>query len=139
MIVASGENFSDALSASSISGKLKEPILLVDGKNGSVTIDYIEKNKKNTNNIKIVGGSRWISEKTYKSIENVFIETKDNKKPIASLRPNSSAKPELNKPKPNPKPDSNPQQPKLADKPADGIGMEQLLKVMDQNKMVLVL
>lgn len=121
MIIASGESFSDALSASSIAGKLKAPIILIDGKNDAVALKYIENNKKGIDNLKIVGGPRLISENIYKSIENVFIEAKDNKKPIASLRPNSSAKPESDKIKPNPKPDSNPQQPKLADKPANGI------------------
>lgn len=118
MIVASGENFSDALSASSIAGKLKAPILLIDGKNGAVgavTIDYIEKNKKNIEKIKVIGGPSLVSESIYKSIDRAIRETKDNKKP--DVKPNPE-KPN-SKPDPNPKP--KPEQPKLSDKPKDGI------------------
>ena len=137
LVVASGDNFSDALSASSIAGKLKAPILLVDGKKGTATVDYIEKNKKNIDSIKVVGGPNMVSDSTFKSISNV-VETKDakkeeDKKLIGTIvKPNkdkpSSVKPNTDKPNPDkpntdkPNPDKpNQENPKLADKPADGV------------------
>ncbi|MDY5436328.1 cell wall-binding repeat-containing protein [Peptostreptococcus porci] len=127
LVVASGDNFSDALSASSIAGKLKAPILLVDGKKGTATVNYIEKNKKNIDSIKVVGGPNMVSDSTFKSISNV-VETKDvkkeeDKKLIGTIvKPNkdkpSSVKPNTDKPnpeKPNPE-KPNPEKPNT-DKP----------------------
>ena len=117
LVVASGDNFTDALSASSIAGKLKAPMLLVDGKKGTATIDYIEKNKKNIDNIKVIGGPNTVSDSTFKSISNV-VETKDSKKEEDKKVLGTVIKP--NKEKPNPE-KPNPEKPQLADKPADGV------------------
>lgn len=122
LVVASGDNFSDALSASSIAGKLKAPMLLVDGRKGTATVDYIEKIKKNIDSIKVIGGPNTVSDSTFKSILNV-VETKvrgtgeDKKITDTIIKPNKD-KPSPEKPNPD-KP--NPENPQLADKPANGI------------------
>lgn len=117
LVVASGDNFTDALSASSIAGKLKAPMLLVDGKRSSETVAYIEKNKKNIDSIKVVGGPNTVSDSTFKSISNV-VETKDSKKEEDKKVLGTVIKPNKDKPSPE-KP--NQENPKLADKPADGV------------------
>ncbi|APH21515.1 cell wall-binding repeat-containing protein [Clostridium botulinum] len=64
VIIASGSDFPDALAGSSLSKKLKAPILLVDKdiKGSLDSIDYI-KNHLNTNrNVYILGGNASVSE-----------------------------------------------------------------------------
>lgn len=96
IIVVSGEDFADALVASSISGKLKAPILLVDKDSVKSTTDYI-KNNKNIESIKVIGGPNMISEYIYKNINNI-VNKEDDK--------NDTYKPDDKK---------------LADLPANGI------------------
>lgn len=54
-VVASGENFPDALSGSALAAKLKAPILLTNGKDISVQQQYLD--SKGYNNISILGGT----------------------------------------------------------------------------------
>ena len=60
MIIASGSDFADALSASYLAKVKNAPILLVAGKSASVlssTVDYVKKNAVANANVYIVGGT----------------------------------------------------------------------------------
>lgn len=63
VIIASGENFPDALSASVLAGKLKAPILLVDGQGQSYeqVMNYLSKHLDKAGTVHILGGSKLIS------------------------------------------------------------------------------
>ncbi|ACA46871.1 cell wall-binding repeat-containing protein [Clostridium botulinum] len=64
VIIASGRNFPDALSGSSLSKKLKAPILLVDKdiKGSLDSIDYIKNHLNVNGNVYILGGNASVSE-----------------------------------------------------------------------------
>jgi putative cell wall-binding protein len=65
VIVASGNNFPDALAGSGLSKKLNAPILLVDNdvKNSLDSIDYIKNHLNKSGKIYILGGQASVSEK----------------------------------------------------------------------------
>jgi putative cell wall-binding protein len=63
VIIASGENFPDALSASVLAGKLKAPILLIDsqGQSYDQVMNYLSKHLDKAGTVYILGGSKLIS------------------------------------------------------------------------------
>ncbi|HWQ73157.1 MAG TPA: cell wall-binding repeat-containing protein, partial [Desulfitobacteriaceae bacterium] len=63
VIIASGDNYPDALSASVLAGKLKAPILLVDSQDQSYdqVMNYLAKHLDKTGTVHILGGSNLIS------------------------------------------------------------------------------
>ncbi len=64
VIIASGSDFPDALAGSSLSKKLKAPILLVDKdiKDSLDSIDYIKNHLNVNENVYILGGNASVSE-----------------------------------------------------------------------------
>ena len=62
VIVASGENFADALSGSYLASKKGAPILLTRGKNAQDVKDYIKKNLKAGGTVYILGGTAALPE-----------------------------------------------------------------------------
>lgn len=77
-LVASGENFADALVAAPVSQKLDAPILLAS-KNSieSSIVSYLRDNKELAN-IKVFGGVNAIGSKVFKDLENSYYTVGDN-------------------------------------------------------------
>lgn len=77
-LVASGENFADALVAAPVSQKLDAPILLAS-KNSieSSIVSYLRDNKELAN-IKVFGGVNAIGSKVFKDLENSYYTVGEN-------------------------------------------------------------
>ena len=72
VVIASGENFSDPLYASSYAYSNNAKILLSSGKTLSKeTRDYLLRNKSNLGNVTVVGGGKSISSATVRYIQSV--------------------------------------------------------------------
>lgn len=99
VILASGENFPDALAASTLAQKIKAPILLVSkDKIDQSVIDYFKNH--NIKKVLVVGGQLSISDKTLANADKL----------IRGLDPIDNQGPQ--KPQPEPKPEVRPEEPK---------------------------
>ena len=105
VILASGENFPDALAASTLAQKIDSPILLVSkDKIDQSVIDYF--NKHNIKKALVVGGQLSISDKTLANAERL----------IKGQDPIDNEGPQKPQPKPDLKPDAKPNEPKTTGK-----------------------
>ena len=103
VILASGENFPDALAASTLAQKIEAPILLVSkDKIDQSVIDYFKNH--NIKKVLVVGGQLSISDKTLANADRL-IRGQD---PIDNQGPQ--------KPQPEPKPEVKPEEPKTIGK-----------------------
>ena len=99
VILASGENFPDALAASTLAQKIEVPILLVSkDKIDQSVIDYFKNH--NIKKVLVVGGQLSISDKTLANADRL----------IRGLDPIDNQGPQ--KPQPEPKPEVKPEEPK---------------------------
>lgn len=99
VILASGENFPDALAASTLAQKIEVPILLVSkDKMDQSVIDYFKNH--NIKKVLVVGGQLSISDKTLANADRL----------IRGLDPIDNQDPQ--KPQPEPKPEVKPEEPK---------------------------
>lgn len=99
VILASGENFPDALAASTLAQKIEAPILLVSkDKIDQSVIDYFKNH--NIKKVLVVGGQLSISDKTLVNADRL----------IRGLDPIDNQGPQ--KPQPEPKPEVKPEEPK---------------------------
>lgn len=99
VILASGENFPDALAASTLAQKIEAPILLVSkDKIDQSVIDYFKNH--NIKKVLVVGGQLSISDKTLANADRL----------IRGLDPIDNQGPQ--KPQPEPKPEVRPEEPK---------------------------
>ena len=99
VILASGENFPDALAASTLAQKIEVPILLVSkDKIDQSVIDYFKNH--NIKKVLVVGGQLSISDKTLVNADRL----------IRGLDPIDNQDPQ--KPQPEPKPEVKPEEPK---------------------------
>lgn len=99
VILASGENFPDALAASTLAQKIEAPILLVSkDKIDQSVIDYFKNH--NIKKVLVVGGQLSISDKTLVNADRL----------IRGLDPIDNQDPQ--KPQPEPKPEVKPEEPK---------------------------
>lgn len=99
VILASGENFPDALAASTLAQKIEAPILLVSkDKIDQSVIDYFKNH--NIKKVLVVGGQLSISDKTLANADRL----------IRGLDPIDNQDPQ--KPQPEPKPEVKPEEPK---------------------------
>jgi conserved domain protein len=99
VILASGENFPDALAASTLAQKIEAPILLVSkDKIDQSVIDYFKNH--NIKKVLVVGGQLSISDKTLANADRL----------IRGLDPIDNQGPQ--KPQPEPKPEVKPEEPK---------------------------
>ncbi|WP_456096293.1 cell wall-binding repeat-containing protein [Peptostreptococcus sp.] len=99
VILASGENFPDALAASTLAQKIEAPILLVSkDKIDQSVIDYFKNH--NIKKVLVVGGQLSISDKTLANADRLTrgLDPIDNQGP--------------QKPQPEPKPEVKPEEPK---------------------------
>lgn len=77
-IVASGENFPDALSGSALASKMDAPIILTDGVNILKQKEYLDNN--NYKNLILLGGTGAINTDSQRILENKpVISDKDAK------------------------------------------------------------
>lgn len=105
VILASGENFPDALAASTLAQKIDSPILLVSkDKIDQSVIDYFKKH--NIKKALVVGGQLSISDKTLTNAERL----------IKGQDPIDNEGPQKPQPKPDLKPDAKPSEPKTTGK-----------------------
>ena len=105
VILASGENFPDALAASTLAQKIDSPILLVSkDKIDQSIIDYFKKH--NIKKALVVGGQLSISDKTLANAERL----------IKGQDPIDNEGPQKPQPKPDLKPDAKPNEPKTTGK-----------------------
>lgn len=105
VILASGENFPDALAASTLAQKIDSPILLVSkDKIDQSVIDYFKKH--NIKKALVVGGQLSISDKTLANAERL----------IKGQDPIDNEGPQKPQPKPDLKPDAKPSEPKTTGK-----------------------
>lgn len=105
VILASGENFPDALAASTLAQKIDSPILLVSkDKIDQSVIDYFKKH--NIKKALVVGGQLSISDKTLANAERL----------IKGQDPIDNEGPQKPQPKPDLKPDAKPNEPKTTGK-----------------------
>jgi len=105
VILASGENFPDALAASTLAQKIDSPILLVSkDKIDQSIIDYFKKH--NIKKALVVGGQLSISDKTLANAERL----------IKGQDPIDNEGPQKPQPKPDLKPDAKPSEPKTTGK-----------------------
>lgn len=103
VILASGENFPDALAASTLAQKIEAPILLVSkDKIDQSVIDYFKNH--NIKKVLVVGGQLSISDKTLANADRL----------IRGLDPIDNQGPQ--KPQPEPKPEVKPEEPKTIGK-----------------------
>ncbi|MBF1056499.1 MAG: cell wall-binding repeat-containing protein [Peptostreptococcus sp.] len=103
VILASGENFPDALAASTLAQKIEAPILLVSkDKIDQSVIDYFKNH--NIKKVLVVGGQLSISDKTLVNADRL----------IRGLDPIDNQGPQ--KPQPEPKPEVKPEEPKTIGK-----------------------
>lgn len=103
VILASGENFPDALAASTLAQKMEAPILLVSkDKIDQSVIDYFKNH--NIKKVLVVGGQLSISDKTLANADRL----------IRGLDPIDNQSPQ--KPQPEPKPEVKPEEPKTIGK-----------------------
>lgn len=103
VILASGENFPDALAASTLAQKIEAPILLVSNdKIDQSVIDYFKNH--NIKKVLVVGGQLSISDKTLANADRL----------IRGLDPIDNQGPQ--KPQPEPKPEVKPEEPKTIGK-----------------------
>ena len=103
VILASGENFPDALAASTLAQKIEVPILLVSkDKIDQSVIDYFKNH--NIKKVLVVGGQLSISDKTLANADRL----------IRGLDPIDNQGPQ--KPQPEPKPEVKPEEPKTIGK-----------------------
>lgn len=103
VILASGENFPDALAASTLAQKIEAPILLVSkDKIDQSVIDYFKNH--NIKKVLVVGGQLSISDKTLANADRL----------IRGLDPIDNQGPQ--KPQPEPKPEVEPEEPKTIGK-----------------------
>lgn len=99
VILASGENFPDALAASTLAQKIEAPILLVSkDKIDQSVIDYFKNH--NIKKVLVVGGQLSISDKTLANADRL----------IRGLDPIDNQGPQ--EPQPEPKPEVKPEEPK---------------------------
>jgi len=99
LILASGENFPDALAASTLAQKIEAPILLVSkDKIDQSVIDYFKNH--NIKKVLVAGGQLSISDKTLANADRL----------IRGLDPIDNQGPQ--KPQPEPKPEVKPEEPK---------------------------
>lgn len=70
IIIASGDNFSDALSGSYLSIVKKAPIILFNKNNIDFTVEYVRNNLHNNGTIYVIGGTLVVSDR----IENLLSE-----------------------------------------------------------------
>lgn len=99
VILASGENFPDALAASTLAQKIEAPILLVSKDNiDQSVIDYFKNH--NIKKVLVIGGQLSISDKTLANADRL----------IRGLDPIDNQGPQ--KPQPEPKPEVRPEEPK---------------------------
>lgn len=105
VILASGENFPDALAASTLAQKIDSPILLVSkDKIDQSIIDYFKKH--NIKKALVVGGQLSISDKTLANAERL----------IKGQDPIDNEGPQKTQPKPDLKPDVKPNEPNTTGK-----------------------
>ena len=105
VILASGENFPDALAASTLAQKIDSPILLVSkDKIDQSIIDYFKKH--NIKKALVVGGQLSISDKTLANAERL----------IKGQDPIDNEGPQKPQPKPDLKPDVKPSEPNTTGK-----------------------
>ncbi|MGP1486629.1 MAG: cell wall-binding repeat-containing protein [Peptostreptococcus stomatis] len=105
VILASGENFPDALAASTLAQKIDSPILLVSkDKIDQSVIDYFKKH--NIKKALVVGGQLSISDKTLANAERL----------IKGQDPIDNEGPQKPQPKPDLKPDVKPNEPNTTGK-----------------------
>lgn len=105
VILASGENFPDALAASTLAQKIDSPILLVSkDKIDQSVIDYFKKH--NIKKALVVGGQLSISDKTLANAERL----------IKGQDPIDNEGPQKPQPKPDLKPDVKPSEPNTTGK-----------------------
>lgn len=105
VILASGENFPDALAASTLAQKIDSPILLVSkDKIDQSVIDYFKKH--NIKKALVVGGQLSISDKTLANAERL----------IKGQDPIDNERPQKPQPKPDLKPDVEPNEPNTTGK-----------------------
>lgn len=105
VILASGENFPDALAASTLAQKIDSPILLVSkDKIDQSVIDYFKKH--NIKKAIVVGGQLSISDKTLANAERL----------IKGQDPIDNEGPQKPQPKPDLKPDVKPNEPNTTGK-----------------------
>ena len=105
VILASGENFPDALAASTLAQKIDSPILLVSkDKIDQSIIDYFKKH--NIKKALVVGGQLSISDKTLANAERL----------IKGQDPIDNEGPQKPQPKPDLKPDVKPNEPNTTGK-----------------------
>ncbi|WP_449036136.1 cell wall-binding repeat-containing protein [Peptostreptococcus stomatis] len=105
VILASGENFPDALAASTLAQKIDSPILLVSkDKIDQSIIDYFKKH--NIKKALVVGGQLSISDKTLANAERL----------IKGQDPIDNEGPQKPQQKPDLKPDAKPNEPKTTGK-----------------------
>lgn len=105
VILASGENFPDALAASTLAQKIDSPILLVSkDKIDQSVIDYFKKH--NIKKALVVGGQLSISDKTLANAERL----------IKGQDPIDNERPQKPQPKPDLKPDVKPNKPNTTGK-----------------------
>lgn len=105
VILASGENFPDALAASTLAQKIDSPILLVSkDKIDQSVIDYFKKH--NIKKALVVGGQLSISDKTLANAERL----------IKGQDPIDNEGPQKPQPKPDVKPDVKPNEPNTTGK-----------------------
>lgn len=105
VILASGENFPDALAASTLAQKIDSPILLVSkDKIDQSVIDYFKKH--NIKKSLVVGGQLSISDKTLANAERL----------IKGQDPIDNEGPQKPQPKPDLKPDVKPSEPNTTGK-----------------------
>ncbi|WP_314962016.1 cell wall-binding repeat-containing protein [Peptostreptococcus stomatis] len=105
VILASGENFPDALAASTLAQKIDSPILLVSkDKIDQSVIDYFKKH--NIKKALVVGGQLSISDKTLANAERL----------IKGQDPIDNEGPQKPQQKPDLKPDAKPNEPKTTGK-----------------------
>lgn len=103
VILASGENFPDALAASTLAQKIEAPILLVSkDKIDQSVIDYFKNH--NIKKVLVVGGQLSISDKTLANADRL----------IRGLDPIDNQGPQ--EPQPEPKPEVKPEEPKTIGK-----------------------
>lgn len=103
VILASGENFPDALAASTLAQKIEAPILLVSKvKIDQSVIDYFKNH--NIKKVLVVGGQLSISDKTLANADRL----------IRGLDPIDNQGPQ--EPQPEPKPEVKPEEPKTIGK-----------------------
>lgn len=74
VIIASGENFADALAGSYLAGVKEAPILMTNGKNIDMLKDFIEENLDEDGTVYILGGKIAVSEDVEKAMDDYTVK-----------------------------------------------------------------